>query len=1581
MPKQTPHPTNNELSAFALGDLPPDAAQKVERHVSECDTCCDTIVSLASDDTFVGMLQVARADASSSANASSPEMASDSGDEIPAPLKTHSRYEIKTLVGRGGMGRVYKARHRMMDRDVALKVIHREWVTKTEAIDRFRREMKSAASLDHPNIVTAHDAEQADDLHFLVMEYVDGIDLAQTVRQNGPLSIDDACEFIRQAAEGLQHAHERGMVHRDIKPHNLIVTKDNIVKILDFGLASLAPQTTAGEPISESADGNLTTAGAIMGTPDFISPEQSRDARAVDGRSDIYSLGMTLYYLIAGQVPFKEGTATEKLKQHAESEPTPLSNLRDDVPAKLQDIVERMTAKDPAARFQTPKEVASALSQLISVRPKPEPEVSSRLSTALKVFAFASVLVMTGVAALQFGGFLNSNTRKDEVHAPLGELGSYIQSMMSSPHDLIYLNVGDIGPDNNYLRLKPIQGGVQLGMPAFGGHLGKNRQGEYVEQFRAAAEDASLSIVEKSQLAKSGAIDGVTYSIKVHGDPLVVSKTIQQLVCQTFSVQLTESCDYDYRNLPAEASGKIGAGPQQISGTRYIAEQSQGQRVYYGEEQNWIYLAPANRLTDSKMQRDSEVWYANINELPSGFASQIRSGRAAKAATQKPGPMPGDGHYSISQQRLTNANLWFIRNRDVRWAFTDRSVEISNSGALLPYEFRKELADGANVRNITGVWALSDGGTNLNLSDLKLDGQPSTQELNLKVSAAGPIRVNIGSHQYNFGTPSNSRPGSAESVSTNAAPASYDFTRVPGNAAQVLGCLPQQILQDKRFFMLLNRPLPIDGLRALFVKQNVASLLEISMPVQDSTSDVYVVTVAEGSAMRFVDEILGLKDRPAVPGDTSRIYATHHIDHSGRLFVRHINQQTVAIGRQRALEAHLLAVQGSSNERLVELAQSLQGAQVFGIMDRMTDDEARQLIRWGEDFAFETVFEELCTIGKNSAYIGGSISLSDSPGMQFVSHADDGDAQQVVAEKIESVPNALQLMLQLVAGSGPADLNQEDSNVIDAALANADTMSSGLSTSLAVPFGGAQKPLLRIMNNLLEAERKKRSAAAMNIREIGLAFHNFHLKHGYFPSESTKLPAAKHPVSWRIAILPFLEQQELFEQYNLDEPWDSENNKRLLNQVPAVFRHPAVPQQGTNASHVVFVGETATGTAVDQVSLQGITDGTSRTILVAETATSIPWTKPEDVEFDLAKPLPPIGNLLGGGWHATLADGSVSFIPATTSVDVVKALLTRSGNEPMEQKGDAFSLIRPSQLSGQQTNAADKASTDTKNIIGTWQVTYGEDSGRIVPQEMMKNIQFSFTKDTVSAVGMGTGEEESYKLDPTTTPRSIDMMMGAEAASLGIYDLQGDTLRLCLRQGKGRPTQFDSNSESRNLILNLKRVTSTVPQSGSFTDVVARQLLPEAASMPFKEFEKIARSAVPPNPDTLASQSLTVVLLGLNITDEAARDFKFIAGVPKPSDIAKAITTSRWKGYASFIQPEYITACEAVIDSEDKNRVNGWVEFQAAEIYEGKVHFSAKTMADGKWKITEFNLPNANVTLSLDKDGKWLRSTTESAGD
>src|SRR5579864_190283 len=292
-------------------------------------------------------------------------------------------YVLLELLGEGGMGKVYKARHQLMGRMVALKIIRRERLTNKDAVRRFQREIQAAAQLSHPNVVLAYDADQIGDIHFFAMEYVDGIDLGRLVQDKGPLPVREACDYIRQAAHGLQHAHERGLIHRDIKPTNLLLTTSReesvraalsgviaspsssglgslesvvgVVKILDLGLARLQ-ETADGE-----APSRLTHEGFVIGTPDFLAPEQARNASKVDIRADIYALGGTLFYLLTGQVPYPGCTPTEKLLKHAIDPVPEVRLLRHEVPEEVAALLRRLMAKKPEERFQTPAELAVAL--------------------------------------------------------------------------------------------------------------------------------------------------------------------------------------------------------------------------------------------------------------------------------------------------------------------------------------------------------------------------------------------------------------------------------------------------------------------------------------------------------------------------------------------------------------------------------------------------------------------------------------------------------------------------------------------------------------------------------------------------------------------------------------------------------------------------------------------------------------------------------------------------------------------------------------------------------------------------------------------------------------------------------------------------------------------------------------------------------------------------------------------------------------------------------------------------------------------------------------------------------------------
>jgi eukaryotic-like serine/threonine-protein kinase len=273
-------------------------------------------------------------------------------------------YVLLDRLGEGGMGTVYRASHRKMGRIVALKALRRERLSHPNAVRRFHREIHAVARLIHPNIVLAYDAGEAGDTLFFTMEYIEGRDLARLVREDGPLEVAQACDYVRQAAVGLQHAHEQGMVHRDIKPHNLLLNNKGVVKILDMGLARLASGNG-----DAAATASLTLDGTVMGTPDFMAPEQSLSTRTVDIRADVYALGCTLYFLLTGKVPFPGGTLGDKIARHLAEEPSPVEQLRPDVPPAVAAVVRKMMAKKPEDRYSTPAEVADALSRALTPEP------------------------------------------------------------------------------------------------------------------------------------------------------------------------------------------------------------------------------------------------------------------------------------------------------------------------------------------------------------------------------------------------------------------------------------------------------------------------------------------------------------------------------------------------------------------------------------------------------------------------------------------------------------------------------------------------------------------------------------------------------------------------------------------------------------------------------------------------------------------------------------------------------------------------------------------------------------------------------------------------------------------------------------------------------------------------------------------------------------------------------------------------------------------------------------------------------------------------------------------------------------
>jgi serine/threonine protein kinase/DNA-binding response OmpR family regulator len=271
-------------------------------------------------------------------------------------------YEVLDRLGAGGMGTVFKARHRRMKRVVALKVLSQSLSRDDTFVQRFQREVETIARLTHPNIVMAYDADECEAGHFLVMEYVSGQDLASLVQRQGPLGLSAAVRCVLQAARGLEYAHGQGIIHRDIKPANLLRDTHGAVKVTDLGLARFSSAAGA----ANSGTGGLTQAGGMLGTVDYMPPEQALDSTAIDHRADVYSLGATLHYLLLGQPPYLGQTMMATLLKHRDAPIPSLCRARGDVPTALDDVFRRMLAKAPADRYPAMSEVAQALEVVLA---------------------------------------------------------------------------------------------------------------------------------------------------------------------------------------------------------------------------------------------------------------------------------------------------------------------------------------------------------------------------------------------------------------------------------------------------------------------------------------------------------------------------------------------------------------------------------------------------------------------------------------------------------------------------------------------------------------------------------------------------------------------------------------------------------------------------------------------------------------------------------------------------------------------------------------------------------------------------------------------------------------------------------------------------------------------------------------------------------------------------------------------------------------------------------------------------------------------------------------------------------------
>lgn len=284
-------------------------------------------------------------------------------------------YKLLGLIAIGGMAKVYLAEHRLIGRRVAVKVLPRKRLEQGSPLERFRREAQAVAAMDHPNVVKAYDIDTQEDTHYIVFEYVVGRDLQQWVEQDGPLSFVDAAHVIQQAAEGLGHAHQLNLIHRDIKPANLLIDEHGVVKVLDLGLARFDDDRHASLTMAHG-DG-------VVGTADYLAPEQAIDSHHVSPSADLYGLGCSLYYALTGRAPFDDGTLARRILMHQKSDPRPIALERPDTPDFLSSLCLHLMAKKPENRPRSAYEVADVLAEWL-VEEQGLPRESFEASKAIR---------------------------------------------------------------------------------------------------------------------------------------------------------------------------------------------------------------------------------------------------------------------------------------------------------------------------------------------------------------------------------------------------------------------------------------------------------------------------------------------------------------------------------------------------------------------------------------------------------------------------------------------------------------------------------------------------------------------------------------------------------------------------------------------------------------------------------------------------------------------------------------------------------------------------------------------------------------------------------------------------------------------------------------------------------------------------------------------------------------------------------------------------------------------------------------------------------------------------------------------
>lgn len=651
----------------------------------------------------------------------------------PHRLGRLGNYEISGVVGAGGMGVVLKAIDPSLDRVVALKVLAPHLANNETARRRFAREAKAAAAVLHPNVIPIHSVASDASVPYLVMAYVRGGSVQQRLENEGALPLVEILRIGSQIAEGLAAAHDQGLVHRDVKPENVLLEEGiERVTITDFGLARAVDDNT------------VTQHGTIAGTPMYMSPEQAA-GKKVDQQSDLFSLGSVLYALCTGRPPYSDESSYAVMRQIIDETPTPIGKLNRDIPDWLVCIIEKLMAKEKSDRFATAAEVHALLERCLShvqqptANPIPSKLRKSQVTSSRKyivrsLIAGIVLIVVAGLFAVFFSQWTAikdriAAQREKEVRLPLSRLDSYIASMMTSPHEMVFLNLGSIGEGENYIIFKPIESGVTMRFPAYDNPWSR-RQGKYADKLQEVAESLSLTVDETSEMAEDGSIEGVNFEIRVTGERQAVANAVEKIISRTFDVGSSEECEFLYHNMPSTFSVREGEQPRTVSSDEFVDQLRRLERIYLGEKENFVFAIPPKLAAANSPQWDSTIWCTDLRQLPPDVLERMRW-------TQANAVRPNVNIASYTDNSQTGKeHRWQLMIQKVA-AVRIRLLHISDGKMLVSSENILRGGDSSEPSAIDVVLDMQQSDNDPNTISPRLD--VSTIGLQLSRSARKPI--------------------------------------------------------------------------------------------------------------------------------------------------------------------------------------------------------------------------------------------------------------------------------------------------------------------------------------------------------------------------------------------------------------------------------------------------------------------------------------------------------------------------------------------------------------------------------------------------------------------------------------------------------------------------------------------------------------------------------------------------------------------------------------------------------------------------------------------------------------------------